>query len=363
MQMFQTPRRRRLALTTAAILVVLVVFTVWPSLTRVLLVAFASILGAILLDAPARWIAERTPLPRRAALAGVVLASVGLVVGLGFLVGPRLAEQFSVLEDELPGVFRELVGAARDVAVLDRVLEMAPSPQELVSGSKVVGNVATMFASALGGLAAGGLMMVLALFIAINPSAYVDPASRLIPPPGRVRAREIGVEVVTNLRHWLVARLLSMVAVAVLTSLGLWAIGVPAPASLGLIAGALSFIPNLGSLIGSLFGIAFAFAISPMTALWAMLVYGGVQFIEGNFITPLAERRAVDLPPAFLLCGQLLLGLLMGVLGLLVATPLLVVGVILVRRLYVDPIERKRSTDAPPTLAAMEPEPRHASCS
>lgn len=342
---FKTPRRRRLAITALAIVTALGVFAIWPSLSRVVLVAFASILGAILLDAPVGWICSRTRIPRWVALTGVLLAIAGIFAGLGMLTGPRIVEQFSVLQRELPTGVDQMLTAVRDVPGVSRVLEAAPPPSQILSGSKLAGSVASIFAATLGGLAAGGLMLVLAIFIAMRPQAYIDPALRLVPPPSRERAVTIGEEVVENLRNWLLARMLSMAAVAVLTGLGLWALGVPAPASLGLIAGLLSFIPNLGPLLGSLFGITFAFAISPTTALWAALIYVGVQVLEGNFVTPLAERQAVNLPPAFLLCGQLLLGLLMGVLGLLVATPLLVVSVILVRRLYVDEIERDTGSD------------------
>ncbi len=64
-------------------------------------------------------------------------------------------------------------------------------------------------------------------------------------------------------------------------------------------------------------------------------VYGGVQFLEGNFITPLIQKRAVSLPPAVLLSSQVLLGVLFGFIGVVLATPLAVVVIVLVQMVYV----------------------------
>jgi predicted PurR-regulated permease PerM len=133
----------------------------------------------------------------------------------------------------------------------------------------------------------------------------------------------------------------------VLTGLGLWIVGVPAWASLGLLAGVLSFIPNFGPILSALPGILLGLSQSPMTAVWAAVVYIGVQLIEGNVITPYAEQRAVSLPAGFLLTVQLMLGLLAGVLGMLVATPLCVVAVIAIRDLHVARLERREDDRRP----------------
>jgi predicted PurR-regulated permease PerM len=138
-----------------------------------------------------------------------------------------------------------------------------------------------------------------------------------------------------------------MLTVGVLTGLGLWAVGIPAAASLGVLAGVLSFVPNLGPVLAALPGILLGLAEGPMTAVWAMAIYVGVQILEGNLITPMAERSAVSLPPGLIITAQLLLGLLAGPIGLLVATPLLAVVVLAVGELYVVPMETHDDDTAP----------------
>jgi predicted PurR-regulated permease PerM len=122
----------------------------------------------------------------------------------------------------------------------------------------------------------------------------------------------------------------------VLTGLGLWLVGIPLAWTLGLIAGLLDFVPNIGPLIGFLPAFLLAMAMGPTKALWVAVVYVLVQTIEGYLVTPLVQKRAVDLPPALTITGQLLMGVLAGPLGVLLATPLLAVGMVLVKILYVE---------------------------
>lgn len=332
--------QRRSVITALAVGGGLVVLAAWPALARVFLVAFAAILGALLLDGITRLIASRLPVPRGLILAAVLAAFLGALAGVVLLAGPRLTAQFDLLQQEFPAAVQTIKAQIEEVEWLSKIFAAMPSGSELMSQSSLVGSLTDVFVATLEGVAGGVLIAVLAVFIAVSPTAYWTPALRLIRPERRETAQALADEIATNLRSWLAARFLSMVAVGILTGVGLWLIDVPAPATLGLIAGLLSFIPNLGPILGAVPGVALAFVEGPMTALWAASVYAGVQVLEGNLITPLAERQAVDVPPAFLLCGQLLIGLLTGVLGLLVATPLIVVGVICVRRLYVDRIER-----------------------
>ena len=354
MALFEASPQRRSLVTALAVGGTLIVLAVWPALTRVFLVAFAAILGALLLDGITQFVRRWIPVPRGLMLATVLAAFAGVVAVAVLLAGPGLTEQFELLQEQFPAAARSIMAQVEQIDWLSKIIAAMPPWSELMSQSSLVGNMATVFASAAEGVAGGILIVVLAVFIAISPAAYFKPALRLFRPERRELVASLADEIATTLRQWLGARFLSMVVVGVLTGLGLWLVGVPAPATLGLVAGLLSFIPNLGPILGAFPGLALAFVAGPSTVLWTLLVYAGVQVLEGNLITPLAERQAVDVPPAFLLCGQLLIGLLTGVLGLLVATPLIVVGVICVQRLYVDRIERVAVASAPVDAEALD---------
>lgn len=73
-------------------------------------------------------------------------------------------------------------------------------------------------------------------------------------------------------------------------------------------------------------------------ALYVLLLYVGVQTVESYLITPLVQERAVYLPPAAIVVFQVLMGVLFGLLGVLLATPLAAVTLVVVRRLYVEDV-------------------------
>ncbi len=131
---------------------------------------------------------------------------------------------------------------------------------------------------------------------------------------------------VRNLRWWLLAQTLSMAAVGILVTLGLWALGVPLAGTLGIIAALMTFIPNLGPILSVVPAALLAVAISPGKGLLTILLFVVVHFLEGNIITPLLQRQIVRLPPALTLTVQLLLAVIAGPLGVALAAPITAVA-------------------------------------
>ena len=99
--------------------------------------------------------------------------------------------------------------------------------------------------------------------------------------------------------------------------------GVPMAALLGLLTGMLAFIPNIGAIISGVLMVAVGFSAGPGEGLWAIFVYFFVQNVDGYLVVPYIARRTVDLAPALVLAAQLLFGALFGILGLLLADPIL----------------------------------------
>jgi predicted PurR-regulated permease PerM len=123
-------------------------------------------------------------------------------------------------------------------------------------------------------------------------------------------------------------------------------LGLPLAPTLGLLAGLLNFVPNFGPLIAAIPAVLIAFLHSPQQALSVALLYVGLQVLDGYVLTPLVDRRSVQLPPVLTISAQLLLGLLFGFVGLLLASPLTATVMLLVKMLYVedvlgDPIMRE----------------------
>jgi predicted PurR-regulated permease PerM len=176
-----------------------------------------------------------------------------------------------------------------------------------------------------------------------TPQAYLSGIVHLVPKAGRSRTEEVLDTLGQTLRSWLSGKLLSMLIVAVLTWVGLWIIGLPFAVVLGLSAGLLAFVPNFGPLIALVLGVLVAATMGWQTVLWTALVYVGVQIVESNFLTPLIQRHKLSLPMAMVLFAQLVLGVFTGALGLILATPIFAIIMILVKMLYVEDVLEDRS--------------------
>ena len=124
------------------------------------------------------------------------------------------------------------------------------------------------------------------------------------------------------LRRLLAGRLLGMVIEGTATWLLLELYGVPMAALLGLLTGLLSFLPNIGAIISGLLMVLVGFSGGVDMGLYTIFVYAVVQTVDGYLIVPMVARKTVDLPPALVLGAQLIMGVLFGILGLLLADPM-----------------------------------------
>jgi predicted PurR-regulated permease PerM len=157
---------------------------------------------------------------------------------------------------------------------------------------------------------------------------------RLAPPAYRRRIGEALSAAGHGLRRWLLGAVIAMVTIGVMTTIGLYLLGIPLALSLGLIAAITEFVPFFGPIAFGIFAILFAFTQSPTDALYVGLLVFGIQQFEGNVLQPMIQRWAVALPPALAVLSIVIFALLFGFLGAILATPMMTVVVILVERLY-----------------------------
>ena len=144
----------------------------------------------------------------------------------------------------------------------------------------------------------------------------------MLPIGNRSRFYEISNKVGFTLRRLLFGRIVGMLFEGVFTWILLMVGGVPMAALLGLLTGLLAFVPNIGAIISGVLMVAVGFSAGQGEGLWAIFVYFLVQNVDGYLVVPYIARRTVDLAPALVLAAQLLFGALFGVLGLLLADPI-----------------------------------------
>ena len=138
-----------------------------------------------------------------------------------------------------------------------------------------------------------------------------------------------------SLRRWLVTQLIAMVAIGAVTTGVLLLLGVRGAFALGVIAGLLEFIPFVGPIAASIPAIAMALLDSPTKALYVGLAFTAIQQTEGHLLIPLLMKNSLRLPPVLTLLTQALMATVFGLLGLLIAVPMLSAAMAAVKMLYV----------------------------
>lgn len=317
--------------------------------SEIFLLAFAGILIAVFLTAPAHFVSSRTAVPHGLALALTVVALLALGAGAGWLAGPRIFDQGRQLFERLPSTLEQVGELVETWPGGSYLVRMVPEQGDLqLASTGVVSRVTGTASAAWDAMAKLLFVMILGLFLASNPGIYRNGVVRLFPKPRQGRVREVLDHLGGTLRGWVLGQLIAMIVVGAVTTLGLWIIGIPLPLVLGLIAGLLEFIPILGPTIAFVPAGLLALSVGTDALLWTVGLYVLIQQLEGNVLVPLIQRGAVHLPPALTVSAVFVGGALFGLVGLLVATPLLAVIVVLVKVLYLRE-ELDQSVELPAT--------------
>lgn len=337
-------RARGRTILTFALSVAVALFIVWLA-ADVLLLAFAGVLLAVLLRGLAVFVRDRLRIGDAWALA-LALATLLAIMGLSaaFLM-PKIAVQADALVARLPAAIERATAVLEDYAwgryLLERdglISSVLPRRSDVFA--RATGVVSTTF----GAVTDVVVVVFVGIYLAASPAAYTTGIARLFRPRDRPRVLEVLAAIGATLRRWVVGRCLLMAANGAATAAGLWALGVPLATTLGILAGLLNFVPNVGPLIAAVPALLLALTIGPATALAVLALYVVLQSLDGYVFTPLVQRRTVALPPAVTILAQVSLGALFGGLGVLLATPIAAASLVLVKMVYVEGVLGERTS-------------------
>jgi predicted PurR-regulated permease PerM len=338
--------------TGIAIGLILLTLVLWQ-LGFVFLLVFAAILVAIFLRALAMLISDRTPLGPGASLATVLCVLVLVTAGFGMYLTPRLTEQASQMKDTLPNAWSRVEDYVRTLPFGDQIVNQAGGENGVLTGEAVQSKLPRLFSVTFTGVVQFAFVLITGIYLAARPQPYIQGILKLLPGKHRGRACEFLSATGYTLQWWLIGQAIIMILVGAATATGLALLGVPLALMLGVIAGLLDFVPNIGPIIAAVPGVLVALLSGPETALYAALLYFAIQQLEGYVLTPLVHKQTVSLEPALIITAQLGFGLTVGALGVLLATPLVAVALVAIKMLYVEDVLGHR-TDVGGTSRAGE---------
>lgn len=313
------------------VILVLAALLVWQ-LSHVLLLLFGAILLAVLLRAVAAVIERFTPIAGRWSVGVACLILAGVLAAFFALMGAQIQAQAAALIESLPDLL-ETAEERLGVSGLRDWLEEQLA--DVLRNGEFAVSVAAYSTTVVSIAAYAVIVVASAVYLAMTPETYRQGLLKLVPPSRQAQARDTLDTIGSALKLWLLGQLFAMVLVGVLTGAGLLVLGIPSALALGFLAGILEFVPYLGPVASAVPAVALGLAESPSTALWVLGLYVLVQQIEGMLLMPLIQQRAVDLPPIVTIFAILGFGVLFGMLGWLLATPLAVVCFVLVTKLWV----------------------------
>lgn len=312
---------------------------IWQ-LSQLLLVLFACVLVAVMVSRLAGTLKKKLHLPYLLAFLLAIILPLTFITAAFGLFGVQMAAQFDLLVQSLPAAVADLKiwleGQELGRRLLAELPTMAPSASrvaEFLQG--LVSDVGTV-------LSIVAVILVGGIYFAAQPQLYRRSLLALVPPEKRIRVYRTQKAAFRALNAWLKAQGVGMAFVGVATGAGLSLVGIPGAPAIGLVAGLCEFVPYLGTFVVAIPSILIGFSMGFDTGIWTIVVIIGVQQIQGNLVSPIAQSQLADLPPALTIFTLIVFGVLMGPLGVVLAVPLTVVGMALLRELVIKERSRQK---------------------
>lgn len=318
----------------ASAIVALIIILLWiiKVTFNVFLLILAGALIALFFRGLSGLIHRKTKINEKVSLVIAILGSLLLVALFFWFAGNRIQQQGAELAKTFPQTIDHFKNQLNNSAVGRQFVERIPSQNNMAKASSVI---KTFFSSTFGVLGDIYVVLFIGIFFTVSPKTYVDGFIKLIPAKAKAKTEDVVNKIGLTLTKWLKGQLLAMLIVAILTAIGLTIVGIPMALVLALIAGLLNFIPNFGPLIAMIPAVLVALMQGVNTALFVAGLYILIQMIESNLITPQIQKKLINMPPALTIIAQLFMGVLAGGLGLILATPLTAILMVVIQDTYV----------------------------
>ena len=288
-------------------------------LIQPLLIIFGGLVFSAMLDGGVRLLGRVLPIPRGWRLMIVMLCAVAFVLGVFYLTGVQVAAQAEQLRVTLQAQATRVIAWASSIGLMPGRADVNELMKQAMGS---FGKLTLFLGSAVGAVSSLLMVVIIGLFVAMEPRLYERGLQWMIPSDSRTEFAITIERMASTLRRLLAGRLVGMLVEGVLIWVVLTIGGVPMALLLGIIAGLLAFIPNVGAIITGILMTAVGFSAGMHTGWWAIGTYFLVQNFDGYVVIPMVARRTVDMPPALTMSSQILASTLFGVIGLALADPM-----------------------------------------
>lgn len=288
-------------------------------LIQPILLIFAAIVTAAILDGGSRLLGRVLPIGRGWRLLIVCLSVLLFMIWTAMFAGSQIAAQAVSLQSVVMEQIERLAAWASDHGMGSFQLDTKTISDNFAG---TFGRVTAAVGSVVGAFTSLVMILVLGVFIAIEPRLYERGVAWMLPMKNRENFYITTARMGFTLRRLMAGRLLGMFVEGVGTWLACMAVGIPMAALLGLLTGLLAFIPNIGAIVSGVLLVLVGFSAGTDAGLWAIAIYLVVQTVDGYLIVPMVAKKTVDLAPALVLGAQILFGALLGIMGLFLADPI-----------------------------------------
>ncbi len=317
-------------------------YLLWQ-IRQVLLLVFAAVVFATVINKPVQWL-RKLGITRGLAVVLSLFTITGILLGAVWFVVPALVDrlpQYTFFSEQGINQLQTWYRHVRSILPGDPLANTPLSellPQFNQFNPSWLGQAMALVTSSLDFFLNALLVLVTIVMLLASPQSYRRVFILAFPKFYRSRADKIMSECETALIGWVSGILFNMTVITLFSGIGLALLGVPLPTVNAVIAGLLTFIPNIGPLVSVIPPVLMGLAVKPWLALGVVILYLAIQQLEGNVLTPLVMKKQVSLLPAITLMAQVVFAVFFGFLGLFLALPLVVVLQVWAKELLVKDI-------------------------
>ncbi|HEX9310951.1 MAG TPA: AI-2E family transporter [Gemmatimonadaceae bacterium] len=339
--------RARVAPILAGVILTLLLLWMLGATADVFLLLFIAILISLYLGAVRDLLVEKGKVPPRIAFFLSIFGTAAALLGLFAILLPPVVEQTRALIVVMPQYIEAWeTGIDHFVARFPAMHDVwKPGEHPLISAvyDQLAGQAQLLVPRVLSFvhvLIDCFAVIVMSIYLALQPGVYREWLIALFPPIHRDLVRDVLRDLADGLRAYIVGQLLTMTFLAALTAAGLYILGVPYWLTFGVFTGLVAVVPFFGTLLSTTLPALFVLG-SPgggTRAIYVLLLGVVIHLIEGNLVSPLVMSKKIDMPPVLTITSVLVIGKLLGPLGLVVALPTLVTVMVIVRRILINRI-------------------------